>query len=1110
MSASGQAKAEERRRKEAEKVAKEQAERQLKEEEKKRKEAEKQAREQAERQKKEAEVKAGQDAELKRKQEEEGRKAEEESRRQAGIKAKEAERQAKEQAEIKRREEEQRKKRGEQARREAEQRAREQAELTRRQEEERRSAEEQAKREAERRTREEAEIKRRQEEAKLRAEEQAKKDAEKKAREEAELKRKQEEESRKSFERLEKARKEAERVAREQAAKKMREDEEKKREAERKAREEGDRKARELEDQKRREERLAREAAEQRQREEEERLREQQRLSKEQAERQRKVEEEKKRADEPARREAERRAREEAEKKAREIEEQKKKEEEERKKAEQLAKEEAERKRMEEEARVREQERLSREQAERQRKLEEERRRTEELARREAERKAREIEEQKRLAEEKTREEAETRMREEAEKKRRLEEEQRAAAEKVRKEAERVAREQAEKRRLEEEARLREQQRVAREEAEKKRRLEEERRKQEEQARREADYRARVEAERKRREEAEKKRTEELRRKEEERRTKEEEKRKSRELEEQRKAEERAKREVPPIPATVPPAQQQEAPGKPEAIRLPTTGKAPSAEEAKKRQREVIAALRKVKIRYPATGTPLPPVWRTLERYPVNSPFAFAVVAESPISARRYFLDEVPLTKIEAGIYSYLLDALEDELTVPRTEVNPRQYFADQARRILLKYSIRVPATSWAKILYYAERDLVGFGAIDGLMRDPNIEDISLDAVGRPIFIYHKGYENLETNIAMSDDDTLDSIVTRLSHMAGKHVSTAFPIVQGTLPGRHRLVATFRREVSPLGSSATIRKFREDPLTIIDMLNLKLLDPRLAAYAWLMMQNRATGIVVGATGAGKTTLLNALLTLTRLNTKVVTIEEVQEMNIPHQNWTSLVARESYAATEERAGAVDLFELVKAAMRMRPDILVVGEVRGEEAYVLFQALSTGHGGICTLHSDDTASALQRLISQPMNVPASFIPFLDLSFVIRRISVPLPDGGFRSTRRIISVDEVVREHEYQNIFKWEPRTDTYATPSLEKSGRLGKIAKDNGVRVSELIEEIERRTVVLRWLQKKGIRNFKEVSPILEIYASRPQETYDRALGELEAAGAVAPKVTGSEK
>ena len=751
--------------------------------------------------------------------------------------------------------------------------------------------------------------------------------------------------------------------------------------------------------------------------------------------------------------------------------------------AEKISKAELEARKREEKRQRKERERAEKAEARRKRIEEEERHKLEELQRKEAERKAKE-EAKLRERQENERRKAEERTRRETERREREERERREQAEKARLKAEKEARERAE--------------RQARELEERKRREEEELRRVEERTRREAERKAREDAERKRKEEEKAAQEAERRAREEEERKKREEEAKKRQEElEKRESERKAKEalQIKKVQVTEVAKAQAEVTV---AAMAPVT-RAPSQAEEKRRQSEMAIVLGKVNVRFPLTGSPIPPAWKILERYPVNSPFAYSVIAQSPLGVRRYFLDEVPLTKTEAGIYSYLLDALEDELTVPRTEVNPRQYFAGQARRILLKYSVVVPATSWAKIVYFAERDLVGFGVIDGFMRDPNIEDISIDAVGRPLYIYHKGHESLETNVALADDEALDNIVTRLSHMAGKHVSTAFPIVQGTLPGRHRLIATFRREVSPMGSSATIRKFREDPLTIIDMINLNVVDHRLAAYVWLMMQNRATAIVVGATGAGMTTLLNALLTLTRLNSKIVTIEEVQEINISHQNWTSLVSRESYAATEEKAGAVDLFDLVKAAMRMRPDILVVGEVRGEEAYVLFQAISTGHGGICTLHADDSASALQRLTSEPMNVPPAFIPFLDLSVVVRRISVPTPTGGFKAMRRVISVDEIISDNKVNTVFKYEPRTDTFASLPMDKSIKVQGLASDQGLPVSAVVEEIERRSVVLRWLKQKGIRNFREVAQILELFASRPEETYERALSELQAAG-----------
>jgi archaeal flagellar protein FlaI len=510
----------------------------------------------------------------------------------------------------------------------------------------------------------------------------------------------------------------------------------------------------------------------------------------------------------------------------------------------------------------------------------------------------------------------------------------------------------------------------------------------------------------------------------------------------------------------------------------------------------------KATTRYPFVGAPLSSSWKVVDKYPLNAPFAYAVIAEDPGSGtRKYFVDEVVLSPREASIYTYLLDTLESELSVPRSEIDPRAYFLEQAKRLVKKYSIKASQLSWPKINYFAERDLVGFGVIDGVMRDTQIEDITVDGVGKPLFIFHRRYDNIETNLNFLHDEELDNIIARLAHMAGKHVSTAFPIVQGTLPGRHRLAATYRREISPYGGTLTIRKFREDPLTIIDMMNLNVIDQNLAAYVWLLMENRATAIVCGSTGSGKTTLLNALLTLTRMNSKIVTIEEVQEINIAHQNWSALVSRESYGTGDDTSGEVGLFQLVKATMRMRPDILVVGEVRGEEAYVLFQAISTGHGGLCTLHADDVSSAIQRLTSKPMDVPPSFIPFLDLVFTVRRIAIPQPGGGFRTMRRVLSVDEVVNVGNYVRMFKWDPGSDKQLASPLKTSVKLARLARDTATSIPELMTEIENRSIVLRWAQQREIRNFRELSLIFEEYRSHSKEIFERAREDLGKAGLV---------
>ena len=495
-------------------------------------------------------------------------------------------------------------------------------------------------------------------------------------------------------------------------------------------------------------------------------------------------------------------------------------------------------------------------------------------------------------------------------------------------------------------------------------------------------------------------------------------------------------------------------------------------------------------IQGPMVGTSVPKNFEVIERYPLSPPFAYAVIAEDPQNkVPAYFIDELELTNDEKIFYDRIISTLQVELKAPREDVDPKKYFAEQARLIAKRYELSrrsQTSISWAKILYYAERDMVGFGAIDPFMRDASIEDISVDGAKKPLFIYHRKYESLETNLIFTDEEQLDNMIVRLVHMSGKHVSTAFPIVDATLPGRHRLAATFRKEVSPLGSTMTIRKFRQDPITIIDLINYGVLDYAMAAYAWLLLENRATAVVVGATASGKTTFLNALLSMLNPNSKIVTIEEVQEINIHHTNWAPLVSRLSYGISEESIGEISLFHLVKAAMRMRPDIMVVGEVRGEEAYALFQAISTGHGGLATLHAEDAGSAIQRLTSKPMDVAPSYINFLDLVFSVRRVAIPNPSNPSapRIVRRVISLDEIVDSGKWVQTFVWNPQKDKF-DDYIDKSIKLRKFAKDHGKTMRDVTKEITNRIQVLQWLRAKNVRNYIEVSSIFSQYHGEPE-------------------------
>jgi len=505
---------------------------------------------------------------------------------------------------------------------------------------------------------------------------------------------------------------------------------------------------------------------------------------------------------------------------------------------------------------------------------------------------------------------------------------------------------------------------------------------------------------------------------------------------------------------------------------------------------------RRQQVAVPApTPRPVPRGFKIVEKYPLYEPFAHVAIAQNPKTGEyKYILDELQLDPLERTVYNRILEILLAEIESPKEEiVDPRRFFADEAKKIVDKYRISLgwlPDVSWYKILYHAERDLVGFGQIDPLMRDPNIEDISCDGVSKPVYIWHRTYESIETNIDFPTDEELDNMVVKLVHMAGKHVSSAFPIVDASLPGKHRLSVCYRREVTPFGTAFTIRKFREDPYSIIDLINIGTFSEEMAAYLWQCLEHRASIMVVGGTAAGKTTALNALACLIKPGSKVITIEETAELNLPLENWVSLIARQSYGLGGDSTGEVALFDLVKTSMRHRPDILIVGEVRGQEAYVLFQALATGHGGMCTMHGENLDSAIKRLTSKPMDISPAYISLMNIVLSVQRVHL-LKNNERKAYRRILDVNEIANFEDYRTVFKWYPNKDEHIS-ALDKSEMLAGISERLGMSMKDIIAEIEKRRVILHWMREHNIRSYKDVAAIIAEYSAKPKQVYEKVL------------------
>lgn len=492
----------------------------------------------------------------------------------------------------------------------------------------------------------------------------------------------------------------------------------------------------------------------------------------------------------------------------------------------------------------------------------------------------------------------------------------------------------------------------------------------------------------------------------------------------------------------------------------------------------------------------IPEGYKSIQRYPLVPPFCYvSILQNADFSDLIYSVDELVLNEDEVKIYYSVKELLEKQIDSPRMLDNLEASFTSEVTKLLKEHFIggKTQPVMLEKVRYFLKRDILGFGLIDPLFHDPFIEDITCGGAGKPIYVYHRGYEGLRTNILFRDDEFLDGFLMKMVHRAGKHISAAHPIVDASLPGKHRLAALYKKEVTTMGSSFTIRKFREDPITIVDLINSDTLDIDMAAYIWLLLDNKKSLMVIGSTGGGKTTILNAVTGTLNPSFKIFTVEDTAEINIPQENWFSLVSRASFGL--ESQGEVSLFDLLKSGMRHRPDYILVGEIRGEEAYVLFQALATGHGGMATMHADDSESAIRRLMQKPMDIPGAYVPLMNCIITIKRVKLNADASGKSSkrimARRVTEVTEIVSSNNVRSVFTWDPQHDGYLD-NLNKSYLLPKIATDTGIDMDDIMADMNRRKTILTWLINRGTRDYKDVSKVVGMFNQDP----DRLMTKVE--------------
>lgn len=485
---------------------------------------------------------------------------------------------------------------------------------------------------------------------------------------------------------------------------------------------------------------------------------------------------------------------------------------------------------------------------------------------------------------------------------------------------------------------------------------------------------------------------------------------------------------------------------------------------------------------------------KIIDSYPLNPPFASARVVQD--SRRRnitYIVDEPEmssedLTQIK-NLKIYLYQVLDVDMNDIPEKDDAKKYLSDKISEVIKNHKFKITPQTITKLQYYMARDHLGFGKIDSIMHDTMIEDISCDGVNIPIFVWHRKYESIPTNIIFQSHEELDSFALRLAYLCGRHVSIAQPILDASLPEGSRLNLTFSNEVTRKGSTFSIRKFNIDPMTIIDLIKFNTLSTEMAAYFWYAVENQVSILVSGGIAAGKTTTLNCMSMFIQPDLKIVSIEDTPEINLPHQNWIPAITRTHFGLGTSSSD-ITLFDLLQSSLRQRPDYIIVGEVRGSEAYTLFQAISTGHLGMSTIHGESVDAVVYRLESEPMNIPRTLISGIDIITVQKRVTRNRQSGRrLVNTTEIVGLDPGSKEILTNEVFRWNAETDHFDFTG--RSYLIEKVSSKRGETLEEANNEIHRRKIVLESLVKKNLRNYRDVSDTIRRYYENPEAVYKEA-------------------
>lgn len=448
-------------------------------------------------------------------------------------------------------------------------------------------------------------------------------------------------------------------------------------------------------------------------------------------------------------------------------------------------------------------------------------------------------------------------------------------------------------------------------------------------------------------------------------------------------------------------------------------------------------------------------------------------------------------------ILSEIRQILERTFEINFSEIQrneAEQYLSDKIDMIVDKYNISLSGDQREVIRYYAYRDLAGLGKLQPLMNDTEVEDISCDGTDIPVYVYHRNpkFGSIKTNLMWEEDDELDSFVMKLAQRAGRSISVSSPLLDGALPDGSRVQATLATDIARKGSNFTIRRFTEEPLTPVHMMDFDTENAQMLSYLWTLVENGKSTLVSGTTGAGKTSQLNALSLFIRPEKKIVSIEDTPELRLPHDHWVPEVARSGFGSSADEGGEVSMDDLLKESLRQRPEYIIVGEVRGEEAYILFQQMATGHTGLSTIHADSIDMLMDRLTTKPIDLSPSLIETLDCIMLIARIRYN--DSYIRRIKGLYEVrgyDSNIGI-DVNKVFGWDPEDDEYIVEN--DSLILKDIVNQSNMTETEMQRELMNRQEVMSWMHDEGIKNYKKVGDIISRYYSDPDSVLEKATGE----------------